>query len=78
LIDRITLMDLTPSVLVRALAPLPIRVSTLDALHLATVVYLCERGDTVELASFDRRMLDAARAPRCVDLPDVMPRRRSA
>jgi predicted nucleic acid-binding protein len=62
LIDRITLMDLTPSVLVRALAPLPIRVRTLDALHLATVVYLCERGDTVELASFDRRMLDAARA----------------
>ena len=62
LIERVTLMDLTPPVLNRALVPLPIPVRTLDALHLATAVYLCERGDVVELASFDRRLLAAARA----------------
>jgi predicted nucleic acid-binding protein len=66
LIDRVTLMDLTPSVLARALAPLPVPVRTLDALHLATAIYLCERGDVIELASFDRRLLAAARA---LDVP---------
>lgn len=62
LLDRVTLMDLSPAVLRHALAPLPIPVRTLDALHLATALFLCGRADTIELASFDRRMLDAARA----------------
>jgi predicted nucleic acid-binding protein len=62
LIDRVTLVDLTPPVLARALAPLPLPMRTLDTLHLATIVYLRERGDVIELASYDRRLLAGAQA----------------
>ena len=37
-------------------------VRTLDALHLASIDFLRRQGQTVELATFDRRMADAARA----------------
>jgi hypothetical protein len=62
LIDRITLIDLTQPTLARALSPFPVSIRTLDGLHLATVLYLHERGDVIELASFDQRLLAAARA----------------
>ena len=58
------MLELTASVLARARnafpGPRPLR--TLDALHLASCVYLLDHGQTVELASFDRRMTEAARA----------------
>jgi len=37
-------------------------VRTLDALHLATAEYLRRQGESVELASYDTRLLDGARA----------------
>lgn len=62
LISRIRLVELTPRVLARALDPFPIAVRTLDALHLATIEFLRGQGETVELASYDNRLLAAARA----------------
>jgi len=35
---------------------------TLDALHLASADYLRQEGDSIELASYDGRMLARARA----------------
>ena len=64
LIGRIALMELAPPVLERAQDGFPVPVRTLDALHLATIDFLQNQGQTVELASFDQRMLNAARAMR--------------
>ena len=64
LIGRVALIELAPPVLARALEPFPIPVRTLDALHLASVEFLRGRGQTVELASYDERMLAVARALR--------------
>ena len=60
LLDGITFEELDRDVLARALHPFPIRVRTLDALHLATLEFLRVRGQRVELATFDRRMREAA------------------
>ena len=62
LLSRIALLELSPPVLVRALQAFPMPVRTLDALHLASVEYLRGQGRTIELATYDRRMADAARA----------------
>jgi len=62
LMDRVTLIDLTPPALARALEPFPIAVRTLDSLHLATIEFLRRRGESIEFASFDERLLAAARA----------------
>jgi hypothetical protein len=51
-----------PSVLERALEPFPTPLRTLDALHLATVEFLRRDGADVELASYDTRLVAAARA----------------
>ncbi len=62
LIGRIALVELSPPVLARALEPFPAPVRTLDALHLASIEFLRQRGQTVELASYDERMIAAAGA----------------
>jgi len=59
---RIALLDLSPIVLGRALDPFPVTVRTLDALHLASMDYLRGGGRTVVLASYDDRLVRAARA----------------
>ena len=46
--------------------PGPGSLRTLDALHLASCAYLADQGQDVELASYDRRMNDVARA---MDIP---------
>jgi hypothetical protein len=51
-------------VLARALEPIPVPLRTLDALHVASIEFLRDRGQAVELASYDERMLAAARALR--------------
>jgi predicted nucleic acid-binding protein len=61
-LDHVVLMDLTPEVLARALQPFPIPVRTLDGLHLATIEHLRASDATIELASFDRRLIAGARA----------------
>jgi hypothetical protein len=62
LISRLALVELAPRLLARALEPFPIPVRTLDALHLASIEFLRARRQTVELASFDERLLVAAHA----------------
>jgi PIN domain len=64
LIGRLTLIELAPAVLARALEPFPVPVRTLDTLHLASIEFLRDRGQHIELASFDVRLLAAARALR--------------
>lgn len=62
LLSRIALLDLSPPILTRALQAFPVPIRTLDALHLASADYLRGRGQSLQLATYDRRMADAARA----------------
>lgn len=62
ILSRIALLDLSPPVLTRALQAYPLPVRTLDSLHLASIDHLRGQGQAVELATYDRRMADAARA----------------
>ena len=61
LIGRVALVELAPAVLARAIEPFAVAVRTLDALHLASIEFLRTRGQSVELATYDQRMLAAAR-----------------
>ena len=62
LLARVSLIEMTSPVLARALEPFPSPVRTLDALHLASMEFLRANGQTVQLASYDRRLLGAARS----------------
>lgn len=62
LLDRIAVIELTPPVLSRALKPFPLPLRTLDALHLASLEHIRGLGQEIDLASYDARMLDTARA----------------
>ncbi|HVQ76506.1 MAG TPA: PIN domain-containing protein [Candidatus Binatia bacterium] len=62
LLGGVTIVELFPHVLARAIEPFPTPVRTLDALHLATMDFLRGHGYPVELASYDARLLAAARA----------------
>ncbi len=60
LVDRINLVEMSASVLGRALLPFATPVRTLDALHLATMVFLRVQGLEAALATYDQRMATAA------------------
>ena len=61
-LDAVNLIELTPMVLSRALDPFPVPVRTLDALHLASMEFLRGQGRSIELASYDQRLIAGARA----------------
>ena|SRR5438876_6538447 len=61
LLGRLGWLELTPVVLARALEPWPLPVRTLDALHLASIDFLRAHGQDVTLASYDERIIAAAR-----------------
>jgi PIN domain len=61
-LNRINLTEISEPALARALEPFLTPIRTLDALHLATIEFLRRRGELVELASYDNRMIAAARA----------------
>lgn len=61
LIERLAFVELTPTVLERARAPFPKGIRTLDALHLASAHYLRGLHGPLRLASYDKRMLAAAK-----------------
>jgi hypothetical protein len=63
-IGRVALIELAPQVLARALEPFPLPLRTLDTMHLSSLLFMRERGLKIELASYDGRMLAAARALR--------------
>lgn len=60
-VGRVAFLELVPHVLARALEPFPVPVRTLDALHLASLVFLRDQGLDVSLATYDERMQVAAR-----------------
>jgi hypothetical protein len=64
LLQRLAFLELAPPVLARALEPFPVPVRTPDALHLASLEFLRTQRQDIELASYDARMVDAARRMR--------------
>jgi predicted nucleic acid-binding protein len=60
LMARVAILELIPEVLGRATDRFPRAVRTLDALHLATVLFLRSQGQRVRLASYDARLVEAA------------------
>jgi predicted nucleic acid-binding protein len=62
LLAFVSLIDLTPPVLARALEPFPTPIGTLDGLHVATIEFLRAGGEEIELASYDRKLVACARA----------------
>jgi len=62
LLGRFAFVELTRPVLARVLEPHPLAVRTLDAIHLASVESVRAQNQSVELATYDRRMSDAAEA----------------
>ena len=60
--DGIDTVEMTPQVLALAVEPFPTPVRTLDSLHLSTMDFLRKQGRRIELASYDARLLEAARA----------------
>ena len=62
LLGHLLVIELAVPVLARALEPFPVPVRTLDALHLASLVFLASWGRDVPLATYDARMGAAAQA----------------
>ena len=62
LLARVSLIELDPAVLGRALQPFPVPTRTLDALHLASASWLRERGGEVRMATYDGRLAVGAKA----------------
>jgi predicted nucleic acid-binding protein len=62
LLNGVIYVELVPPILARALQSFPVPVRTLDALHLATLDFLHGRGQPIELASYDARLVAAARS----------------
>ncbi|MGH7530686.1 MAG: type II toxin-antitoxin system VapC family toxin [Gemmatimonadales bacterium] len=62
-LNTLTIIELTRPILTRSAQPLPLTLATLDALHLASALAWREHtGDTVVLATHDRRLAAASRA----------------
>ena len=57
LLARVVLIELDEPALARALEPFPI-----PMLHLATMHFIRDRGEVIEVASYDNRLADAALA----------------
>lgn len=62
LISRVLLIDLSETTLLRAMDPFPAELRTLDALHIATLIWASEQGFEASLATYDRRMIACAQA----------------
>ena len=61
LLDQMAYVELTLTVLERARGPFPAGIRTLDALHLASASFLRATDHTLRLATYDKRMLAAAK-----------------
>jgi hypothetical protein len=61
LIGRVAMIEMVGPVLERALRPFPVPVRTLDAIHLSALEFVRARKQNVQLASYDERLLSAAR-----------------
>jgi hypothetical protein len=61
LIGRVAMIEMVGPVLTRALQPFPVPVRTLDAIHLSALEFIRAQKHSVQLASYDERLLAAAR-----------------
>jgi hypothetical protein len=61
LIGGIARIEMVGPVLTRALQPFPVPVRTLDAIHLSALEFIHTQKQIVELASYDERLVAAAR-----------------
>lgn len=61
-LSGLTMIEMSSAVLERALEPFPVPLRALDAMHLATMTHLRERGRELTLASYDTRLIAAARS----------------
>jgi len=61
LLKRVSFLEMVGPVLNRALRPFPAPVRTLDALHLASADFVRSQGKPVTIASYDDRLITAAR-----------------
>jgi len=61
LIGRVAMIEMVGPVLTRALQPFPVPVRTLDAIHLAALEFIRTQKQSVQLASYDERLIAAAR-----------------
>jgi predicted nucleic acid-binding protein len=62
LLSRVALVELSPHVLASAVEPWPRPVRTLDALHLATALFLKAQRQPLQVATYDDRLGRAAKA----------------
>jgi predicted nucleic acid-binding protein len=62
LMARVRFVEITPESVGMLYVQPPTTLRTLDAIHLATLEYLNRHLARIPLASYDRRMLEAARA----------------
>ncbi len=62
ILGAVAFVEMAPTVLARVVEPFPVPVRTLDAIHLATALFLRERRQPVTLATYDERMARASRA----------------
>ncbi len=61
LIGRVAMIEMVRPVLERALQPFPVPVRTLDGIHLSALEFVRAQKQNVQLASYDERLLTAAR-----------------
>jgi PIN domain len=61
LIGRVAMIEMVGPVLTRALQPFPVPVRTLDSIHLAAIEFIRAQKQSVQLASYDERLLTVAR-----------------
>jgi uncharacterized protein len=57
LIGRVAMIEMVGPVLARALQPFPVPVRALDAIHLAALEFIRAQNQSVQLASYDERLL---------------------
>ena len=62
LLALVDTVEMTRSMLARALAPFPVPVRTLDGLHLATAEYLYRQDSSLEVGTYDEDLKTAATA----------------
>jgi hypothetical protein len=62
LVNRVALVEMASPILGRALQPFSTPVRMLDVIHLASMVFLQEQGQSVRLASYDGRLANAAKS----------------
>ncbi len=62
-IGRVSLIEMTPTVLdwIVDSIPMDVNLRTLDAIHMATCIYLKNAGQEISLASYDERMSAVAK-----------------